>query len=248
MPNRDSIIKTEREEIARFFNVESPQVPDLQDWVDDGLIQYWNDHLFHVHYLPRVSLDENMDVPLWRERPSEQFYKKIREGKIREEAKNLPGTWILIDARDKPTKKVPWIRKTDVWLFEKLGFHPKTYLKKWSAQSHQREYINAVLKERGFGSRFCLSLSEIDELKPFILEFLKIDKSKTIRLPHFIEYNYLGNAFYPQWGTTKTWEWFEDIFDDSQHLAGGSGSVRAIGWDPPDYWSTILTFRPVIEL
>jgi len=80
------------------------------------------------------------------------------------------------------------------------------------------------------------------------IEFLKIDLQKIIRLPFFAEYNYFGNAIYKQWRTTETWEWFEDTLDDGQYLAGGSGNVGCMGWEPPEFWSTILTFRPVIEL
>lgn len=80
------------------------------------------------------------------------------------------------------------------------------------------------------------------------MEFLKIDSQKVIRLPFFAEYNYFGNAIYKQWQTTETWEWFEDKLNDGQYLAGGSDGVGCIGWEPPEFWSTILTFRPFIEL
>ena len=80
-----------------------------------------------------------------------------------------------------------------------------------------------------------------------ILQILKIENHK-IRLPYFIEYNYLANTFYKQWALTQTWEWLEDIFNKKQHLATGSKSVGIIGWDHKNFYSTILGFRPVIEL
>ena len=143
---------------------------------------------------------------------------------------------------------MPWIRINDVWILEKIGLNPKNYLKKQNKQLHQNEYLTNMLTKKGFGSRFCLTIYEINDLKPFILEFLKIDPQKIIRLPFFIEYNYLGNMIYKQWGTTETWEWFEDKLNDGQYLAGGSSNIGCIGWEPPGFWSTILTFRPVIEL
>jgi hypothetical protein len=248
MINKKDIFEKEQGILENFFNKEFVNMPNLPDWVTDDLLRYWHENIFHAHYVPEISLDENLDLPLWRNRPDKVFYKKIREKKLGNEAKILSGKWILIDGRDKPAKKVPWIRVNDVRILQKIGLNPKSYFKKWNKQLHQQEYLTKVLKETGFSSRFCLTINEINDLKPYILNFLKIDLQKNIRLPFFVEYNYLGNAIYKQWQTTETWEWFGDKFDDGQHLAGGSKSVGCIGWEPPEFWSTILTFRPVIEL
>lgn len=248
MLNKNDIFKKEQEILEKFFNIKFADIPDLPNWVTDELIQYWDENIFYIHYVPKISLDENLDLPLWQDKPSKFFYKKIREGKLKNETKILSGKWLLIDGRDKPARKVPWIRINDVWILQKMGFNPKNYLKKWSKQLHKREYLINILKEKGFGSRFCLTIYEINDLKPFVLNFLKIESGKIIRLPFFAEYNYFGNAIYKQWRTTGTWEWFEDRIDSGQYLAGGSDNVGCVGWDPPEFWSTILTFRPVIEL
>ena len=248
MLSKDEIFSREKTIVENFFNKKFDGILDLPSWITDELIKFWNENLFHIHYVPKFSLDENLELPLWQDKPSKIFYKKIREGKLKNEAKILSGKWVLIDGRDKPKKKVPWIRINDVRLLEKMGFNPKNCLKKWHKQLHQNEYLIEVLREKGFGSRFCLTIHEINDLKPFILNFLKIEQSKIIRLPFFAEYNYFGNAIYKQWRTTETWEWFEDKFDDGQYLAGGSYNVGCMGWEPPEFWSTILTFRPVIEL
>jgi len=184
---------------------------------------------------------------LWQDKPNKYFYQKIEQGKLNKTAKALPGKWILIDARDKPPKQRFWLRSKELRLLEKLGFKPKNYLKKSKKQLYQQEYLVSVLRQNGFGSRFCLSIYDIEKLKSYILKILEI-KNKKVRLPYFIEYNYLGNAFYKQLAKTQTWEWFEDKFEQKQNLAGGSGSIGCFGWEPPDFWSTILSFRPVIEL
>ncbi|MFH1838054.1 MAG: hypothetical protein ABH808_00955 [Candidatus Kuenenbacteria bacterium] len=247
MLNKNDILKKEQKILNFFFNTEF-NMPDLPEWITDELIQYWNENIFYIHYIPKISLDENLNLLLWQNKPSKIFYKKINEGKLKKEAKILTGKWVLIDGRDKPIKKVSWIRSNDLWILQKIGFNPKNYFKKWNKQLHQHEYLTNILKEKNFGSRFCLTIREINDLKPFVLNFLKIEPQKIIRLPFFIEYNYFGNAIYKQWKTTETWEWFEDKFDDSQYLAGGSNSVGCIGWEPPEFWSTILTFRFVVEL
>lgn len=248
MLNKNEIINKEKIIIKNFFNKKIVNIPDLPSWISEELIKFWNENFFYVHFVPKFSLDKSLELPLWRDKPSKVFYKKIHEGKLKNEAKILSGKWLLIDGRDKPKKKVPWIQINDVWLLEKMGFNPKNYLKKWDKQLHQNEYLIKILQEKGFGSRFCLTINEINDLKSYILNFLKIEQSKIIRLPSFVEYNYFGNAIYKQWRTTETWEWLEDKLNDDQHLASGSYNVGCMGWDPPKFWSTILTFRPVIEL
>jgi len=95
---------------------------------------------------------------------------------------------------------------------------------------------------------FFLINNEYGRNKIFIPNFLKLPANAGVRLPTFMEYSYLGNIFYKQWATTSTWEWFEDKFKDRQNLAGGSDSLGCCGGDPLDFWSTILSFRPLVEL
>src|SRR6056297_2590273 len=173
MLNKNKVIKKEKNILNNFFNDRIKNIPALPGWITNNLIQYWNKNIFHIHYLPKISLDKNLNLPLWKDKPNKVFYKKIREKKLKKQAKNLPGKWILIDARDKPLKKVVWIQSKEIWFLKKIGLNPKEYFKKWEKQLHQNEYLIKILKRKGFGSRFCLTIPEIDHLKPFILKFLK---------------------------------------------------------------------------
>lgn len=233
----DSIVERENQIIQSFFHVPTFLTPLLPKWIDEERVRFWSDLRFDVHYLPEWTLEVSNPF----------FSKAIKQGTLPPESNRLPGKWILVDARDKPEKTRPWISASDVWILEQLGFQPKDFLKKKSSQPFKQEYLGEILKQNGFGSRFCLSVNDVNELKPSIQKILKLDE-QIIRLPSFVEYVYLSKTFYPQWGTTQTWEWFEDVYDRTQHLAGGSGSLDSIGCDPVGYWSTILTFRPLIEL
>ncbi|MFA6963199.1 MAG: hypothetical protein WC227_00570 [Patescibacteria group bacterium] len=248
MKHRSRILQKEQKTLEGFFGKKFVDIPDLPSWVTDELIEHWEENLFFVHYLPDISLEHHLELPAWKDRPAKIFYQKIKEGKLHPKAKSLPGKWILLDGRDKPEQKVFWISALDAKVIKKFVADPRDHIRKWSSQKHGKEYLKDELGKRGFGSRYCLTPSDIHELKPFILKFLKIDPKQKIRLPYFIEFNYLGNAAYPQWRKTKTWEWFEDKMTDNCHLASGSKSVGIIGWDPTDHWSTILGFRVVIEL
>ena len=246
--NPGELIKEREQKVVRnFFNIKNFEIPPLPDYLNETIIQSWRRLNFNIHYLPKISLKQKLNLPLWKDRPDKVFYEKIRQGKISQKAIELPGKWILIDSRDKPQKREIWITSNEVFFLRKIQPGLEDYFKKKNKQVHQNEYLRKPLNKMGFSSRFCLSIKDINKLKPFISRLLKIN-DKIIRLPYFIEYNYLGNAVYHQWAETKTWEWFEDIYDENQHLAGGSNSVGIIGWDPINYWSTILSFRPIIEL
>jgi len=248
MQTVNQIIEREQSIIKRFFNWSSFDIPSLPEWVNDEIIAHWQKFNFDLHYLPKISLERDMNLPLWKHKPDKIFYEKMMQGKISPESKNLFGKWILIDARDKPKKMNRWINSNDERFLKKIGFNLREGLRKKNKQPYQDEYLTEILNNQGFASRFCLSIDDIKKILPFILNILKINSNQIIRLPRFIEYNYLGNVFYPQWASTNTWEWFEDKFEQKQNLAGGWKSLGSLGWDPSTFWSTILSFRPLIEI
>ncbi len=243
---KEKIIFREKKILKQFFN-NCFDIPSLPNWINKKKINFWNKNNFNLHYLPKISLKKKLNLRSWKDKPSNFLYKKIKEGTIKKEAINLPGKWLLIDSRDKPKKRVLWIQSKEVDFLKKFNLNPKKFFEKWSKQQYYNDFLMPVLKEKGNNSRFCLTIYEIKKLNSFITDFLKV-KNKKIRLPYFIEYNYLGNAIYNQWKKTKTWEWLEDKLKNGQHLASGYQSTGIIGFDPPNFWSTILSFRPVIEI
>ena len=48
----------------------------------------------------------------------------------------------------------------------------------------------------------------------------------------------MGNVYYPKWGETNTWEWFEDSYQKGAgRLDGGlsrGGGLSDVGWADPD--------------
>ena len=106
MQNLDAILEKENKAIGDFFNLKTFAAPPLPDWINNELVQYWDSLFFNIHYLPQISLDQKSNLPLWADRPSQHFYQKIEQGRLKAEAKTLPGKWILVDARNKPQKKI----------------------------------------------------------------------------------------------------------------------------------------------
>ncbi len=238
MSKREEVLGREKSVIEKFLG-EKTDIPDFPEWISDNLISFWEENLFFLHYIPEVYFTEDLSLPFFYKKPGKLFYKK----KI---SQKLSPRWILLDVRNRPQKSVVWINSNTDFLFKRIGVDLKKYLKKQSKQIHEKEYLKEVLKERGFGSRFCLNVQEVRELDTFILKFLQLEDKK-VRFPFYLEYNYLVNMIYSEWKESDVWEWLEDEIIDGDHLAIGR-NVSSFGWDPPSFWSTILTFRPVIEI
>ena len=205
---------------------------------------------FDLHFLPQIEVNENKKFPGWLERPKKNFYQLIKKEKLSSNNFSLSGKWILVDRRDKPARFYPWLAKDDIFVFLMKIFGINFYKasKKFDKQQYKEDFLLNILRNNGFSSRYSISWREIEEIiKPEVAKFLSINKEK-IRLPAFIEWNFLGNVFYPQWGQTATWEWFNDRFKTGECLTGGCQGLSVLGWDPPDFWSTILGFRFVIEI
>lgn len=206
---------------------------------------------FTLHYLPAIEITREKKFVNWQDYPKDNFFELIRKKRISSKVKILPGKWVFIDCRPKPAKDCFWITSDNFVLkvlskFFKINI--KQYYQKKSFQKYEDDFLLPILQNKGYASRFSLSCREVKEsIIPSLAQFLKIDSQK-IRLPRFVEWNFLGNFFYPQWGTTSTWEWFDDCFSTGECLAGGSNSLSILGWDPPDFWSTQLGFRLLIEI
>ncbi len=246
MSKRKEVLKRERIIVERFLGKKDYEISDVPEWISDELLSFWEENLFFLHYIPEMCFTEGLTLPSFYKKPGKLFYRKIKKGELGKNSQKLFSKWILVDVRNRPQKSVFWINSNAGFLFDKIGIDLKKHLKKQSKQIHEKEYFKEVLKEKGFGSRFCLNVKEIRELNAFILKFLHIESKKT-RLPFYLEYNYLANMIYGDWEESDVWEWLEDKLIDGNHLAVGK-DVSSFGWDPPSFWSTILTFRPVIEI
>lgn len=212
-------------------------------------LEKWMNFGFEPHFLPRIRLSSKENFPGWQKKPQVIFYQKIEQGKISKESLELGGEWILIESRSKPEKIVPWVYSSGFLprTMELIGFKSQDYFKKWSKQQYKNDFLLPILKEYRWQSRYACSFKDIEKFKPRIAEMLGLKKEQ-LRLPYFIEYNFLANNFYSNWQETSTWEWLEDKFDEHSHLCSGSNSFQLVAWDKDDYWSTILGFRLLIRL
>jgi hypothetical protein len=242
-----NFFRKEKEFLTNFFGQEISLSP-LE--ISEKEIEKFFKLGFDLHFLPKIEVSEDKDFPGWKEKPKRNFFNLIKKKRLPQSANFLLGKWVFIERRKKPAKNFWWISKDDIWVIvlKKFKIDFKKYCRKIDRQQYENDFLLPILKDNNFSSRFSLSWQEIEEIiRPEVAKFLNFPLDK-VRLPRFIEWNFLGNAFYPYWGKTSTWEWFFDRLSTGECLTGGANSLSALSWDPPDYWSTILGFRILVEI
>jgi hypothetical protein len=243
-----AILKTEEKKISDFLGkkifLNQPNISseDLEKFKRLG---------FELHFLPAIDVLENHQFTNWQQAPKSNFYNLVSKGILPKNTLTLSGKWILIDNRLKPVRCYPWIAKGDFLPILSQKIFRVNWFKiccHFDKQQYEQDYLLEILQKNGYASRFSLSWQKIDEIvRPAAADLLGIAREK-IRLPRFIEWNFLANLFYPQWGESATWEWLNDRFKTGECLSSGCQGLAVLGWDPPDFWSTILGFRFLIEI
>lgn len=244
----DFLIKKEEKKLADFLG---EKINLLKPDISPEKLKKFLNYGFDLHFLPKIEVGRDKKFTNWSNYPKNNFFRLIQKKKLTPHAAQLSGQWILIDGRLKPKKNYWWIARDDfITIFSRkfLKINLQEHCRRIGHQQYENDFLLSIFKANGFHSRFSITWQEINEIiKPAVAKFLDLEKEK-IRLPRFIEWNFLANIFYPEWGKTSTWEWFNDRFQNGECLTGGSNDLSILGWDPPDFWSTQLGFRFLIEI
>ncbi len=166
---------------------------------------------FAAYRLSGTTLEKDSNFPEWKIKPEDWYWEQIANGKIAPGSAKLPDAWILVDKTQRPDYG------DGKQLYENDPFGP--LLKKLRKEGK-------ILNIKGIpeASRFGIYHDELTQVVlPEIAKLLGIESSK-VRLPKAIEFNILGNQFYPNWGKANTWEWFADNFESSHRFLVGGGS------------------------
>lgn len=185
----------------------------------------WQGLGLEPHFLPAVTLSQNVDFPGWKVKPKDWYYQRVAEGKVflrqkdgalnpDKEAYKLTGTTVLVDTRLKPNcDNGEQMFENDNLLgpiIEQLRREEKIAYYKYGSQS----------------SRFGVSAQEWEEsVKPALADFLKIKFSQLLFEPTIVAnivpqlYLYMPRR---EDGQTNTWMWYEEYFEDaSSRFFGG---------------------------
>ncbi|HEU0050869.1 MAG TPA: hypothetical protein VFQ60_02310 [Patescibacteria group bacterium] len=250
------IIVRESQALRNFFGKEIP-IPALPKQATKERILEWRRLGLELHYLPHISMAEikrgpegkilevtPIEFPGWKMKPGTSgrygngFFDDVKSGDLDSSTLDLPGDWILIDAREKPN-------------YDEEG-------NQMYANDPLAPVLEELRKEKivgGFkikGSRFALSPEELED--PKVLEAfaralnLHTIPGFTIGIPRAIEFNVLGNIHYPQWAQTNISEWFSDKYGGSgplSRLYGGSGRLSRFMWNVAQGRSWKIGFRVI---
>ncbi len=239
------LLDREAESLRNFFGYDI-EVPELPEEITPERYEKWKEMGLELHYLPDEELDEGRDLPGWKKKPGTrytpdkkwgiEFFDEVKNGNLPKETLKLPAAWILVDTREKPQYQDGKQKYADDILAETL-------------EDLRKKKVITDFKVKD--SRYNISWDELNkpEVKKAIAEALDVPP-ESLRLPRAIEWNYMGNVYYPKWGGANTWEWFEDSYMKGQgRLDGGSsgdGGLSIVRWDDPDGRSAGLGFRPQV--
>ncbi len=197
---------------------------------------------FEPHYIPKLKLTKNTDYPGWQAKPRDEFWQNMaflsKAQSPESVSLSFGGIWVLVDT----TKKGDNENGNPAYIDEQLSI-PFT------------DPNQAKAAKVPFGtSRFYKTRNAIytNEL-PALAKFFRIGKDM-VRLPKALEYNVLGNAFYPEWGDGDFEERFDEEFGNL-NLFGSAGRNPDGPFSPggltviqlgPDKETSYIGFRPMI--
>ncbi len=260
------LLRSQEKESLEIFFGEPVDVPSVPESVTPEQYEKWKEMGFEMHYLPPKEMDQDKEYPGWHSKPASkegESLPKVKDVKIirdfqrvySDDIITLPGKWVLIDGREKP-------------LYVKDGYDLKHEYKDDPLEMAIAKWRGVDPKRRPIGSRFMLTWKELHsaELKDALAKVLGVHPDQ-FRLPRAIEWNFLGNAYHPEWGDTDTSEWLEDtlynkdnewpmrsplcIGDKQKNNIPHSGLSKLVRpEDAPfaDYHFENVGFRPLITL
>lgn len=198
--------KSEKEKLDKFFGY-TVEVPNLPGEITAERYVKWKKMGFELHYLPKEKMSKERNLPGWDKKPNNLF-EYIKEGKVESGAIELAGQWVLIDERIKPDYDVG----DQVYKDDPLSGAIK--------ELRERKVLSDF---KIMDSRFSISSEDFkkDEVRKTFANVLGVNPDN-VRLPRAIEFNFIGNAHYPEWGHTTTWECFDDKHDGGSRLHGGN--------------------------
>lgn len=223
--------------LLAFFG-EPFEVPPLPEEITPELKEFWEQNYFKLEYWPKIEMSEDRDFPGWEHKPGKryakygiEFFDEVKTIQaLPENAHNprlqnlspldLPGAWVLKDARPKP-----------------------------SYDNGNQIYENDTLFEKALGTRTKKYPGEFSK-PDFWSPFFKALKIRTIpgvvvRLPRVIEANVMGQR--EGFHDTDTYEWCEEVYGSGKRISSGAsdrGGASFLDW--ADYANIRTGCRPLI--
>ena len=205
------------------------------EFTDENLAK-WAGFGLRLVFLPDAEITEDMDIPGWI-KLDKWFYDQIRNGKLGSDSAKLFSGWYLADI----TPGADYTDGTQVFPNDPL----LPIIARLREQGKIGKYNNIPM-----GSRFAITNDEWRNVVcPAIAEALGF-RPEQVRLERAIEFNAIGNLYDPNRGKYNMWEWFHDVFEDSDRLNGGPrglGGLASVLEYGSDFRDDSRAGRPLVS-
>ena len=241
----EDLVEREQIKLREFFGKDI-NVPPVPASVSREQYEKWKELRYELHYIPDEEMTEDKNFPGWKKKPTSGSggvnlftATKDKDNKMAPDTLKLKAGWVLVDTREKPG----WVNdQTTAQPYEDDGDMERA-IEELRAQG-------LIAGDANKGARFRISWEELEkpEVRQKFAEIFDVSPDQ-IRLPRAIELNFLGNAHYPTWGDTNSYEWFQDSYQGSGHLVGGDsdyGGLSSVYWDDAGGRNDGVGFRPLI--
>ena len=214
--------------------------PIPSEFTDENLA-HWATFNFRPVFLPCEDIGVNRPLKNWT-KPEQWFYDRVSDGKVKPIYPDLSptllrGCWCLADF----TVSADYTDGSQVFVDDPLA----PIITKLREQKLVGKYDNTPT-----GSRFAITPDEWqDVVLAHVASKLGVTRAQ-MRLERAIEFNAIGNLYDPNRGKFNTWEWFEDPFEDSYRLDGGSrgrGGLADVDYYWPDDRDVFVAARPLVS-
>ena len=232
----DEIRAQARRKLKKFFGRHVQVDPVPPSWTPEFLENVAKYNMYPV-YFPKLVLAEDLKLEGYV-MPNNWLYKQIRKGKVSIDAITLKRRWCLADfSIGVDYTDGSQVFPNDPWapIIERLRRDLKVVGK----------YDNTP-----WGSRFVITPQEWDDIVlAHIASALQVTRAQT-RLERAGEFNFIGNVYDSNRARFSMWEWFEDVFEASGRLCGGSrglGGLAVVGYGSAGSRGDGLAGRPLVS-
>lgn len=232
----DNIVARLTERFGQEIQVD--QLPT--EFTDESLAEWAKFNLKPV-FLPGEDIGRRRKLKGWK-KPESWFYDRVDDGKIKPIWEDLPPTmlrrgWYLADF----TVSADYTDGTQVFVDDPLA----SIIKKLREEKKIGKHDNTPLD-----SRFAIIWYEwCNPLLTYIASAYRVTRAQ-VRLERAIEFNTIGNLYDTNRGKFNSWEWFQDQFEGSGRLYGGSRDDGGLSYVRCS-WQTnrdaVIAGRPLVS-
>ncbi|MBI4175004.1 hypothetical protein HY523_00120 [Candidatus Berkelbacteria bacterium] len=247
----DRMVTAEAQALKVFFGQEIDMRFYHEALKSAGLekMQLWLALGHSPYYLPPAELTREIELPGWKVRPNEFFWKNLADGNfyrlvagalVKVEKAQLPGQVLLLDNRPKPQYR----NGKQMWHKDSTFLGPVI-------EQLREDKLLATYDHGSQTSRFGASANEVQQhIRPAAAALLGLSLDQVSLEPTLVA-NLIPQihrkSARAKDGSTNTWVWYEEYFENAaRRVLGGDsgyGGLAGVDWGSASYAYDCVSFR-----